>query len=231
MEFIGDLERAFASTIYPNRLLIAIIGAVILVSIVVLARRRRLDLVARRHPGRTLVVALFAAAIIGPLGWYLGSPLFLSTTIDEAPPVAAADPSPAPRSAPPSTGSDPTTAPSDSLEPSPSAAGPAIERTGSFAGADEFHFGEGTARLIETSPSTFTVRLEDFAVRNGPDLYVYLSPDAEGSVDGAIELGRLKADRGNQNYEVPAGTDLSNVESIVIWCKQFAVLFATAALS
>jgi len=60
---------------------------------------------------------------------------------------------------------------------------------------------------------------------------VYLSPDGGGYADGAIELGRLKADRGNQNYEVPAGTDLSNVASVVIWCRQFSVLFATAPLS
>ena len=100
-----------------------------------------------------------------------------------------------------------------------------------FAGADEFHFGEGTARLIETAPGRFTVRLEDFAVRNGPDLFVYLSPDPAGYADGAVELGRLKADRGNQNYEVPSGTDPSSVKSVVIWCKQFAVLFATAELS
>jgi hypothetical protein len=231
VELIGDLERAFASLIYPNRLLIAIMGAVILVGIVVLARRRRWDLVARRHPGRTLVTVLVAAAIIGPLGWYLGSPLFLSTTIDEAPPVAAASPPAAAPSASPSTGADATTEPSDSFEPPPSATATPVERTGAFEGADEFHFGEGTARLIETAPGTFTVRLEDFAVRNGPDLFVYLSPDADGYADGAIELGRLKADQGNQNYKVPAGTDLSNVESIVIWCKQFAVLFATATLS
>ena len=108
---------------------------------------------------------------------------------------------------------------------------PPIERSGSFSGADEFHFGEGTARLIETDPGSFTVRLEDFAVRNGPDLYVYLSPAADGYADGAIELGRLKADRGNQNYAVPAGVDVPVAGSVVIWCKQFSVLFATAPLT
>jgi hypothetical protein len=82
------------------------------------------------------------------------------------------------------------------------------ERSGSFSGADEFHFGRGTARLIETAPGGYTIRLEDFAVRNGPDLFVYLSPSAEGYADGAIELGSLKADRGNQNYDVPAATDV-----------------------
>lgn len=229
LEFIGDLERAFASVIYPNRLLVAILGVVILIAVGILARRRRWDLAARRHPRRTLAAALVTLAVLGPLGWYLGSPLFLSTSIDEAPPVVAGlGPSSTP-SSPVSSGSPVTTA--DPSAPPRTATAPPTERSGSFSGADEFHFGEGTARLVETSPGQFTVRLEDFAVRNGPDLYVYLSPDAAGYAEGAIELGRLKADRGNQNYDVPAGTDLSNVESVVIWCKQFAVLFATADLS
>ncbi len=76
------------------------------------------------------------------------------------------------------------------------------------------------------------VRLENFAVRNGPDLFVYLSPSADGYADGAIELGRLKADTGNQNYAVPAGAldNPDRVASVVIWCKQFSHLFATAPL-
>ena len=103
--------------------------------------------------------------------------------------------------------------------------------TGTFSGADDFHFGRGTAQLIETAPGVYAIRLEDFEVRNGPDLYVYLSPAADGYTDAAIELGRLKADRGNQNYEVPAGAPVGDVRSVVIWCKQFAVQFAWAPLS
>jgi hypothetical protein len=232
VEFIGDLERAFASAIYPNRLIVAIVGVVILIGIGFLARRRRWDLAARRHPGRTLAVALVTLVLIGPIGWYLASPLFLSTSINEPPPVAAGDSSPTPgipASADPS--SEPSESPTSEPSESPIAPPSPVERTGSFTGADDFHFGEGTARLIETAPGQFSVRLEDFAVRNGPDLYVYLSPDSSGYTEGSIELGRLKADRGNQNYEVPADTDMSKVESVVIWCKQFSVLFATAELS
>lgn len=74
------------------------------------------------------------------------------------------------------------------------------------------------------------MRLEDFAVRNGPDLYVYLSPSPDGYADGAVEIGRLKADRGNQNYEVPPAADVTRAASVVIWCREFSVLFATAPL-
>src|SRR5829696_4440291 len=99
---------------------------------------------------------------------------------------------------------------------------PLPERAGTFVGVDEFHFGKGTARLIETEPGTWIVRFEGFSVRNGPNLYVYLSPDAAGYAEGAVELGELKATDGDFNYEVPAGTDLSAVRSVVVWCRQFS---------
>ena len=126
----------------------------------------------------------------------------------------------------------PTSRPSEAPSLAPTAQpSPAIQRSGAFDGADDFHFARGGARLVETAPGTFTVRLEDFAVRNGPDLFVYLSPSANGYAKNAVELGRLKADRGNQNYRVPAGTDVESLRSVVIWCKQFGVLFGTAPLT
>jgi hypothetical protein len=75
------------------------------------------------------------------------------------------------------------------------------------------------------------VRFDDFSVRNGPDLYVYLSPDPKGYAKGAVELGRLKATDGEFNTMVPAGTDIAALRSVVIWCKQFAVQFAVAPLA
>jgi hypothetical protein len=122
--------------------------------------------------------------------------------------------------------------PSAPNESTPSPA-PLVARSGAFHGSDDFHFGRGTARLIETAPSQFVLRLEDFEVRNGPDLFVYLSPSADGYVDGAIEVAKLKADKGNQNYDAPAGafTGGKRPASVVIWCKQFSHLFATAPLS
>jgi hypothetical protein len=234
VEFIGDLERAFAAAIYPNRVLFAIVAAIAVAGIVVLAWRRRWDVSARRHPARTVAGIVGLAVIVGPIAWYLGSPLFISTTIDEPAPVAAASTQPSPIAPSPNpsprvAAASPSLAPSPTPSPSPSPV--PIELTGSFTGADDFHFGRGTARLIETSPGSFTVRLEDFAVRNGPDLFVYLSPSSKGYAKGAVELGRLKADRGNQNYAVPADVDVSEAKSVVIWCKQFSVLFATAPLA
>ena len=70
--------------------------------------------------------------------------------------------------------------------------------------------------------------LEDFSVRNGPDLYVYLSPSAKGYAKGALELGKLKATDGSFGYDLPDGADPAAYKSAIVWCKQFAHLFATA---
>jgi hypothetical protein len=71
--------------------------------------------------------------------------------------------------------------------------------------------------------------LENLKATNGPDLYVYLSADKDAS--DIVNLGRLKGNIGNQNYEIPAGTDLSKYNTVLIWCKAFSTLFGSAKLS
>ncbi len=216
MNIIGDLERLFATSLYPNRVPIAIAVAIAGVLLLLVARRRGWFAAARRHPGRTAVVVVLALAIGLPSGWYLGSPLFIRTTLDEpAPGTISSQPPPA------------TSAPAPSTQPVPD---PVASRTGAFTGADEFHFGSGTATLLETAPGAWTIRFDDFSVRNGPDLFVYVSPDASGYTDGAIEVGTLRATDGNFNMDLPAGVVPEGAASIVIWCKQFAVQFAVAPL-
>ena len=105
-----------------------------------------------------------------------------------------------------------------------------ITHRGQFQGADDFHFGRGQAQLIETAPGRYTLRFEDFSVRNGPDLFVYLSPNEDGYADAAVSLGELKATDGAFNYEVPPELDVSQYESAIVWCKSFSVLFAVAPL-
>jgi hypothetical protein len=233
MEWIGDLERAFAGLIYPNRVVVAVLSLGAVVALLVIARRRRWHEVARRHRRGTAAIAISSLAIALPLGWYLASPLVLSTTIDEPAPIvgSAVSPTATAASPSPSASASAPAAPTPFATPSPSPSAALLARSGSFSGADDFHFGRGTALLLETEPGVYVVRLADFEVRNGPDLYVYLSPSPDGYAKGAIELGGLKADKGNQNYSVPAGVDPTSGQSVVIWCKQFSVLFATAPLA
>jgi hypothetical protein len=102
---------------------------------------------------------------------------------------------------------------------------------GRFMGADDFHFGRGDASILTTSEGKRVLRFENFSVRNGPDLFVYLSRDASGKrVEESLNLGKLKATDGAFNYDIPAGVDLSEIRSVVVWCKQFAVLFSVAQL-
>jgi hypothetical protein len=79
--------------------------------------------------------------------------------------------------------------------------------------------------------------LTDFATSNGPDVRVYLvaaqdaSDNASVTKAGYIELGKLKGNQGNQNYEIPAGADLTKYRAVTIWCYRFSVNFATAPLT
>ncbi len=251
MPSLADLEGLFAGS-YALRLPIAVgvVGVAVLLGI--LAVRGRWDRAVVRHPiaGGAIGTAVLVVGL--PLAWYLGSPLIISTELVEPAPVAAASSIDveAPGSVAPTVGpsdvatsrttDSPTAAPSSealsspATMASPSAAGPAAAATetrGSFSGTDDFHFGRGTARLIVAADGSAILRFEDFSVRNGPDLFVYLSPSATRYTKSAIELGRLKADRGSFNYKIPPGTDLSKVNSAIIWCKQFSFQFAVAPLS
>jgi len=101
--------------------------------------------------------------------------------------------------------------------------------TGSFVGVgDGIHDAQGIAKVIPIESGSNVLRLEDLVVTNGPDLYVYLSTDKSAS--DFVNLGRLKANIGNQNYEVPEGTDLTKYGTVLIWCKAFSVLFGSADL-
>jgi hypothetical protein len=238
-----DLGSAVLGAIATHPVLAAVLAVLAGAALAAVARRRGWHRPLRRHPRITVAILIPVLAVSLPVGWYLTSPLVLTASLDEPPPIVSAGASPGASVAPAASASPatrasalPGTAVPSARPPAPTAtatpAPPLVARSGPFHGSDEFHFGRGTARLIETAPGTFVVRLERFAVRNGPDLYVYLSPSPDGFADGAIELGRLKADTGNQNYAVPAGAlpDPARAASVVIWCKQFSHLFATAPL-
>jgi hypothetical protein len=107
--------------------------------------------------------------------------------------------------------------------------------TGTFFGADRFHEGEGTAVILQLNDQQ-VLRFEQFRVTNGPDLHVILSknPNPTNSSDlgdDYIDLGQLKGNVGSQNYELPTNLDLSEYQSVVIYCMPFHVLFASATLS
>ena len=232
MPSIGDIANDVARTLYELRVPVAIGSIGLAVLAVVVAIRLGWIAAARRHPRRTGVLVAAALAVMVPVGWYLGSPIFIRTSLVEAGPTVVA-PSAAPAvSAVPSMASAPSVVPPGSPTAPPTPAATPFAATtvasGEFQGTDDFHFGNGTASIVEVQPGRYHLRLDDFSVRNGPDLFVYLSPDADGYADDALELGKLKATDGSFGYDLPDGIDPARFRSALIWCKQFSHLFAVA---
>ena len=229
---------------WPVWLAAAIIAAALALF---LASRRGWHKWALQHrllTGGTLAIVL---AVGIPAGWFTISPLFERETVCEASPIAGAGAGSekcegvavaAGGTASAATATIARTAtPAATAMPEASHGAteapqfqPRVASQGEFRGADDFHFGRGQALLIETAPGEYTLRFENFSVRNGPDLFVYLSTDPNGSNDGLL-LGDLKGTDGAFNYDVPEGTDIFRYKSAVVWCRQFAVLFATATFA
>src|SRR6185503_5899193 len=161
---------------------------------------------------KTIIAAIIIAAIVIPAAVYAAGPLFINTTIDEAAPIASSD-----------TTMDKD---GDSMTGKPSEI--VTKVAGMFVGVgDGIHDAKGTATVIPADTGN-VLRLEEFRSTNGPDLYVYLSTD-KGATE-YVNLGRLKANMGNQNYDIPDGTDLSKYDTVLVWCQQFSVLFGSAEL-
>jgi hypothetical protein len=96
--------------------------------------------------------------------------------------------------------------------------------------------GEGTATVYKLSSGKRILRLSNFQTDNGPDLHVRLiaADDATDTASAAkaayVELGKLKGNKGNQNYDLSADLNLDRYKVVSIWCNRFSVNFAAAPL-
>jgi hypothetical protein len=180
--------------------------------------------------------ALFGlvAVILVAGGWYAFRPeqLFINETVDEPFEVAAAVAAPvALQEAMPMEGEL-----GEVQEIMPVADDQAAPlASGAFH--SNAHETEGTATIYRLPDGKRVLRLTDFATSNGPDVRVFLvaasdvNDNATVRRAGYIELGRLKGNRGNQNYDLPAEVDLAKYRSVTIWCHRFSVNFGTAPLT
>ncbi|MFE7443001.1 DM13 domain-containing protein [Streptomyces chartreusis] len=164
--------------------------------------------------GLGVLVLVLAAGGLG-LYWFQPWKLWQDTTVEEALPAAVGT------SAPASTAPGPRTL----------AGGELISHE---------HATSGSVKLLRLADGSHVLRLEDLDTSNGPDLRVWLTdaPVQEGVGgwrvfdDGAhISLGRLKGNKGSQNYAVPEDVDLSRFSSVSIWCDRFDVSFGAAELA
>lgn len=171
---------------------------------------------------RRLVVAVVTAAVVA-VGfgayWFQPWKLWQDETVDEALPAAVA------------TSGPPSAAPSPAAGPRTLASGELISHE---------HDTSGTVTLVRLTDGSHIVRLENLDTSNGPDLRVLLTdaPVKEGRAgwhvfdDGEhVRLGKLKGNKGSQNYTVPADLDLSRYSSVSIWCDRFDVSFGAAELT
>ena len=158
--------------------------------------------------------AIYLAAGVALLGalWYLFRPelLFIDKTVDEKLPGTATSPSVAGTEA-------------------------AIVSSGNFQGLA--HETKGIATIHRLPDGKRILRLTEFETSNGPDVRIYLVAAPDGKHDeivkrgGFIDLGAMKGNRGNQNYDVPADADLNKYLSVSIWCRRFGVNFGAASLA
>jgi len=101
---------------------------------------------------------------------------------------------------------------------------------GKFVDADAIHSGSGTVVITKTNNGPALVFKEDFSVTAGPDLFVYLSPNAAGDPLGEFaSLGKLERNQGEQVYSLPE--NYKDYKSVVIWCRAFGTKFSYANLN
>lgn len=168
------------------------------------------------------LIIVVLVAIIGIGVTYAISPYFTSSTVNEV----------LPNSAIPLKMEDTTMMKDESMMKDEPTIEDMIIQTygGTFVGVgDGIHDAQGMVRTIPLNDGNNVLRLENFKATNGPDLYVYLSTDNKASE--FVSLGKLKANNGNQNYDIPENTDLEKYSKVLIWCKAFGVLFGNADLS
>jgi cytoskeletal protein RodZ len=177
-----------------------------------------------------LVIAVLVVAVGGVgfgLYWFQPWKLWQDETVQEAlPEVTQAS---APPALPPS---DETSA-----APSP-ATGPQTLASGELISHE--HATSGTVKLVRLADGSHVVRLENLDTSNGPDLRVWLTdaPVKKGEAgwhvfdDGKyVSLGKLKGNKGSQNYALPGDVDPASYRSLSIWCDRFDVSFGAAELT
>ena len=108
--------------------------------------------------------------------------------------------------------------------------------TGKFHG--KVHATSGRATVYQEADGKLVLRLTNFKTSNGPDVHVILVATKDAGDDAnflknnteRVELGKLKGNEGDQNYEIPAGTDLAKFQTVSVYCERFNANFGAAPL-
>lgn len=164
--------------------------------------------------------ALAALAVVSVIVfWFQPQKMYLNDRVRDPPPVSG-DAEQDSRGESGSPGADPAAPPSET-------------HRGTFVPRD--HPASGVALVLDLGNARRVVRLEDLVTDNGPDLYVYLSASSAEGTEGAfdddfVNLGRLKGNLGDQNYELDFAVDVGRYATVVIWCDRFNSAYGAADL-
>jgi len=171
---------------------------------------------------KTLI--LLALVILAAIAWYLLSPIWRVQELDEVSPVAeSAGMSSEQKEQYEEAMEEMKDTEIRKEEEMPPTA--RVEAQASFVA--KAHDVMGQALLIEQGTQKI-IRFEDFETINGPNLHIYLAADLSAS--DFIDLGPIRATKGNANYTVPPGTDTAKYRHVLVWCVPFRVLFSAASL-
>ncbi|MBI1813024.1 DM13 domain-containing protein [Candidatus Peregrinibacteria bacterium] len=139
--------------------------------------------------------------IVAALAWYLLSPIWRVSVANDASPVTPLD--------------------------GQSSVPVHVRIIAQAAFVPRAHDVQGNALLIEKNGKKI-LRFENFSTVNGPDLHIYLATGLGGKP--YVDLGPIRATRGNVNYELDDSIDLATYRTVLVWCKPFGVLFGSASL-
>jgi hypothetical protein len=211
--------------------------------------RRNLKIVI---PVSAVMLATVAFLAFGVFGVHT---LFIDDKVDEDGPLfdsavaVAADDTLAPVATVAPTEAPSVAAPTDTVTPAPAEA-PAVTEApdvtqppvpqivtlveGTFIPLGRYS-GAGNAAVLNDGSAQRFLRFENFSTDNGPDLRVYLTASDANADSGTfdddfIDLGVLKGNIGDQNYEIPPDVDLSIYNTVVVWCVRFSTPFTAADL-
>ncbi|MEV0293536.1 DM13 domain-containing protein [Nocardia sp. NPDC050710] len=165
-----------------------------------------------------LVTAVVLIAVAGALALFQPWKLFTDTTVNEA---------------------APTVVPSAAPNGTPAADPPRPETLSQGTLISHEHATTGTVHILRLPDGSRVLRLENLDTSDGPDVHVWLTdqPVTDSAAswtsfdDGDyVDLGKMKGNKGSQNYTIPAEVDLSRFRSVDLWCDRFNVSFGAATL-
>ena len=171
------------------------------------------------------------AGVAGAVLWYLFRPeaLIVDRTVNEPLPVAEHSMS--------AMAESPGMAQSTSMMAHPAMGAEDPEKLAGGRFHSNAHETRGLVTVFRLADGRRLLRLTEFATSNGPDVRVYLVAAGDVQDEGAakearyVDLGALKGNIGDQNYDIPADLDLTRYRAVSIWCRRFSVNFGAAPLA